>query len=93
LNSKNLPTGSYDDILISCGDKVNKCDNSENGLNCTCNNLVGGTEYKIKFITRKKFGLEWVDAIFENIAKQYTGKIYFSYNLNKIGYLIILFII
>jgi hypothetical protein len=70
LNSKNLPTGSYDDILISCGDKVNKCDNSKKALNCTCSNLVGGTEYKIKFITRKK---NWTDAIFENIINQYTG--------------------
>ena len=60
-------------------------------VKCTCNNLIGGTEYKITFITRKQ---NWDDAIFENIARQSTGKIFFCiYNLNKIGYLIILFII
>lgn len=42
----------------------------EDKVKCTCTNLVGGTEYKIKFITRKK---NFDDEIFENITNQYTG--------------------
>jgi hypothetical protein len=75
LNSSNLPSGSFDDILIRCKKSeekseftVNACD--ENFTLCTCSNLDGGTEYKIEIITRKK---NLNDAIFENIAHQYTS--------------------
>ncbi len=82
FDSSNLPTGSYKDILMRCINTVNQKD-IENicvqdywkyMIKCTCNNLVGGTEYKITFITRKQ---NWDDAIFENIARQSTGKIFF----------------
>ena len=80
MESNNLPFGSYDDILIKCIDILNENENNDieftcqslksNGVTCNCSNLVGGTEYKIKFITRKN-SLD--DAIFENITYQYTG--------------------
>ena len=81
INYNNLPRGSYDYILIQCIDKANEKDNkgienkcvydsSKYMVKCICNNLIGGTEYKIKLITRKQ---NWTDAILENIANQYTG--------------------
>lgn len=73
MNSYDLPTGSYDDILIRCGDRENKCAYLENAANCTCDSLVGGTEYKIKFITRKK---NWNDSVFELAITQYTSNLF-----------------
>ena len=68
LHSSNLPSGSYDDIFIKCGEKENKCDNLINTIKCFCNNFV--TENKIKFITRKK---NWDDAVFELTTNNYTS--------------------
>ncbi len=70
MNSNHLPTGSYDHILIRCGDSTNKCVNSTKALNCTCSNLVGGTEYKIKFLTKKQ---NWEDSVFELVKNQSTS--------------------
>jgi hypothetical protein len=76
LEPKNLPTGSFEDILIRCINENNEYKQKNcsklpiNRYDCTCDGLVGGTEYKIEFITKKKY---WADMIFENIAKQYTS--------------------
>ena len=72
LNSSALPSDSYEDIFIKCDTKETKCDNLTNEFNCTCDNLVGGTEYQIKFITKKQ---NWDEAIFSNIANQFTGNL------------------
>ena len=75
----NLPSGSYDDIFIRCIDFGNeidknddKCEKLTGRVKCTCNNLVPGTEYKIKFITRKQ---NFSDEKFEIPTTQYTGNI------------------
>ena len=78
LYANNLPNGSYDDIFIICINvdyekdiyKENKCDIYTKTVKCTCNNLNAGTQYKIKFITRKQ---GWDDAIFEYITIQYLS--------------------
>ena len=76
MNSSNLPSGSFDKILIRCNNSeekpqftvLNTC--SENFTLCTCSNLDGATEYKIEIITRKK---NLNDVILKNIAHQYTS--------------------
>jgi len=75
FEQNNLPTGSYDNILIRCINekneyKENYCKQLSNRYDCICDGLVGGTEYMIKFITRK---YNFDDAILENIAKQFTS--------------------
>lgn len=72
LNSSALPSGSYEDIFIRCGDRESRCNKLENITNCVCDRLVGGTEYKIKFITKKQ---NWTDAILENIPNQFTSNL------------------
>jgi hypothetical protein len=72
-----LPNGSYENISIKCDSvknksKISECNNFVYGVNCTCNNLVGGTEFKIKFITRKK---DWNDSVSE-LAKNENTSIY-----------------
>jgi hypothetical protein len=80
LNSSALPSGSYEDIFIKCGDRSkSRCNKLENITNCVCDGLVGGTGYTIKFITKKQ---NWTDAILENIPNQYTGNSGSFYFLN-----------
>ena len=83
MNSSNLPSGSYDYIVIRCIDVASeidnndKCEKMKNIVKCTCNNLVAGTQYKIIFITRQKY---WDDAIFQLPSNQKTSN---SISLNS----------
>ena len=73
MNSSNLPSGSYDYVVIRCIDVADEKDNDnecKNIVKCTCNNLVAGTQYRIKFITRQN---NWDDAIFELPTNQKTS--------------------
>ena len=70
LNKNNLPSGSYDNIFINCGDKERICNKLANIINCVCDGLVGGTGYTIKFITRKK---DWDDEVLQFPIPQFTS--------------------
>ena len=77
LHPSNLPSGAYDRIVIRCIDVENEQEDKNGTCNrssniCTCNGLVGGTKYKIEFITIKE---NFTDEKLEIPTTQYTSNI------------------